>query len=136
VNTSVEEALRSVAKSHHSRYPVYRDSIDDVIGVLHVRDLVGAEGGAMIESLLRLPLIVPTQASVNELLREMRERKTGPYKTVAGYIVEQVRRIPEVDDSVEIGGYRLTAVEMAGMRIATVEATPVAAVASRDRATE
>jgi putative hemolysin len=62
--------------------------------------------------------------------------RQGPYKTVAGYIVEQVDRIPEVGDSVEIDGHRLTVIEMDGLRIATVEATPVAAAASGERATE
>ena len=205
VETSSAEALRFVAESHHSRYPVYRDSIDDVIGVLHVRDLVLAEEHATIEPLLRQPLIVPTQASVSELLTEMRERRThfaiavdeyggtdgiitledvleeivgelqdefeqeppavqrrpggrvrfrgldsvdvldellgvevetGPYKTVAGYILEQLGRFPEAGDSVEIAGHRLTVIEMDGLRIATVEATPVAAAAPRERATE
>ena len=205
VETSSAEALRFVAESHHSRYPVYRDSIDDVIGVLHVRDLVLAEEHATIEPLLRQPLIVPTQASVSELLTEMRERRThfaiavdeyggtdgiitledvleeivgelqdefeqeppavqrrpggrvrfrgldsvdvldellgvevetGPYKTVAGYILEQLGRFPEAGDSVEIAGHRLTVIEMDGLRIATVEATPVTADASRERATE
>ena len=76
VTTTIDEALRFVASSRHSRYPVYGDSIDDVIGVLHVRDLVGAEGAATIRELLRQPLIVPAQASVSDLLSEMRKRKT------------------------------------------------------------
>ena len=62
--------------------------------------------------------------------------KRGPHKTVAGYIVEHVGRIPVVGDSVEIDGHRLTVIEMDGLRIATVEATPVAAAASHSRATE
>ena len=70
VRTSRAEALQFVAQSHHSRYPVYRDSIDDVVGVLHVRDLVLAEGDAPIEPLLRQPLILPAQASVSDLLTE------------------------------------------------------------------
>jgi CBS domain containing-hemolysin-like protein len=205
VDTTIEEALRFVATSHHSRYPVYGDGIDDVIGVLHVRDLVAAEGVATIKGLLRQPLIVPAQASVNDLLREMRERKThfaivvdeyggtdgiialedvleeivgelqdefeqepppierrpggavrfgglssvdvldellgvgvepGPYKTVAGYLVEHLGRIPELGDSVDLAGHRLTVVEMDGMRIATVEATPLATAPSPEAATE
>ncbi|MDP6607070.1 MAG: hemolysin family protein [Dehalococcoidia bacterium] len=205
VTTTIDEALRFVASSRHSRYPVYGDSIDDVIGVLHVRDLVGAEGAATIRELLRQPLIVPAQASVSDLLSEMRKRKThfavvvdeyggtdgivaledvleeivgelqdefeqepppverraggavrfgglssvdvldellgvtaeaGPYKTVAGYLVEHIGRIPELGDRVDLDGYRLTVVEMDGMRIAMVEATPLAAPASRQAATE
>src|SRR5438094_431893 len=37
-----EEALHAVLESPYTRYPVYRESVDDIIGVLHVRDLIGA----------------------------------------------------------------------------------------------
>ena len=37
-----EEALRAVVDSPYTRYPVYRGSLDDVVGILHVRDLFGA----------------------------------------------------------------------------------------------
>ena len=38
--TSVDELLRRVAESKHSRYPIYRERIDNVVGVLHVKDLI------------------------------------------------------------------------------------------------
>src|SRR5436309_1972288 len=37
-----EEALTAVIDSPYTRYPVYRDSLDDVVGILHVRDLIKA----------------------------------------------------------------------------------------------
>ena len=37
-----EEALRAVLDSPYTRYPVFRESLDDIVGVLHVRDLVSA----------------------------------------------------------------------------------------------
>lgn len=49
----------------------------------------------------------------------------GPYNTVGGYVMKRVGRIPEVGDSVEIGGYRLVVTEMDEMRIALVEAQPL-----------
>ena len=37
-----EQALQAVLDSPYTRYPVYRDSLDDIVGVLHVRDLIAA----------------------------------------------------------------------------------------------
>ena len=37
-----EEALKAVLESPYTRYPVYRDSLDDIVGVLHIRDLIEA----------------------------------------------------------------------------------------------
>ena len=41
-----EEALSSVLDSPYTRYPVYRESLDDIVGILHVRDLFAADAGA------------------------------------------------------------------------------------------
>ena len=37
-----EEALKAVLESPYTRYPVYRESLDDIVGVLHIRDLIVA----------------------------------------------------------------------------------------------
>ena len=37
-----EEALKAVLESPYTRYPVYRESLDDIVGVLHIRDLIEA----------------------------------------------------------------------------------------------
>ena len=37
-----EEALEAVLDSPYTRYPVYRESLDDIVGVLHIRDLIEA----------------------------------------------------------------------------------------------
>ncbi|MSQ41477.1 MAG: HlyC/CorC family transporter [Dehalococcoidia bacterium] len=76
LDTAVVEAVRFVAEHHHSRYPVYRESVDDVIGVLHARDLLRPALPGTLEALLRQPLMVPAQASVAELLEQMREHRT------------------------------------------------------------
>jgi putative hemolysin len=71
------EALRSVMDSPYTRYPVYRESLDDVIGILHVRDLFSAlteRGLAEIEldELVRAPYIVPETKDLAALLTEFR----------------------------------------------------------------
>jgi putative hemolysin len=75
IDTSTAEATAVVAQHHHSRYPVDRKDIDDIIGVLHVRDLLLAEPSATLEPLLRDPLVVPSNAAVDRLLAEMRARR-------------------------------------------------------------
>src|SRR5207245_8923242 len=37
-----EEALKAVLESPYTRYPIYRESLDDIVGVLHIRDLIEA----------------------------------------------------------------------------------------------
>src|SRR5260221_9754469 len=40
IELPAEEALKSVLESPYTRYPVYRESLDDIVGVLHIRDLI------------------------------------------------------------------------------------------------
>lgn len=79
VSTPLEDVIRIVAESPYTRLPVYRDDVDDVIGVLHTRDLfVRALTGKMtsIEPLLRPILQVPESVTADQLLARMREAHT------------------------------------------------------------
>jgi putative hemolysin len=74
---SPEEALAAVLESPYTRYPVYRDSLDEIVGVLHVRDLFSAlheRGIADVEiaGLLRPVYIVPETKDLAALLAEFR----------------------------------------------------------------
>lgn len=75
---SVRDARRIVLAEGHSRFPVYTESVDNVVGILHVRDLLRAwdEGldAAPVSGFVRPALFVPETRSVAELLAEMRER--------------------------------------------------------------
>ena len=74
--STTDEAIAFAKQHRHSRYPVYRDDLDNVIGVLHARDLLLADPDTPLRSLLREPLAVPGQINVQELLRLMRVRRT------------------------------------------------------------
>jgi CBS domain containing-hemolysin-like protein len=76
--TPLAEAAAFILETGHSRYPVYRDAIDTVVGVVLARDVWRAqvEGGADLAALTREPLYVPDSKPVDELLREMQHEQT------------------------------------------------------------
>lgn len=88
VNSTSEEVLEAVMDAGHSRIPVYEDTIDNIIGLLHVRELFAAvlqlrsTSGANAElqvdlrTLLRPTFYVPEVMQISELLREFQRRKT------------------------------------------------------------
>ncbi|HZD86968.1 MAG TPA: hemolysin family protein [Gaiellaceae bacterium] len=72
-----EQALAVVLDSPYTRYPVYRESLDDIVGVLHVRDLFTAIhdrgiADVEIEKLLRTAYVVPETKDLASLLQEFR----------------------------------------------------------------
>ncbi|HSE80633.1 MAG TPA: hemolysin family protein [Gaiellaceae bacterium] len=74
-----QEALAAVIDSPYTRYPVYRGSLDDVIGILHVRDLFGAlydQGieNVVIEQIVRPAYVVPETKDLASLLAEFRRQ--------------------------------------------------------------
>ena len=74
-----QEALAAVIDSPYTRYPVYRGSLDDVIGILHVRDLFGAlyDRGienVVIEGIVRPAYVVPETKDLASLLAEFRRQ--------------------------------------------------------------
>jgi putative hemolysin len=75
-----EQCLAAVIDSPYTRYPVYRENLDDIAGVLHVRDLFSAmhdRGIADVEvgSILRDPYVVPETKDLAALLAEFRNTK-------------------------------------------------------------
>ncbi|UCE26177.1 MAG: HlyC/CorC family transporter [Candidatus Coatesbacteria bacterium] len=74
---TVNEIKALVVKHGYSRLPVFRENVDDVIGILHAKDLFVVEGtGVDVISLLRKPYYVPDSKKVNEILTELQEHKT------------------------------------------------------------
>jgi putative hemolysin len=75
-----DEALRAVVDSPFTRYPVYRGSLDEVVGVLHVRDLFGAMhdlglAAVELESIVRPAYVVPETKDLAALLADFRREK-------------------------------------------------------------
>jgi putative hemolysin len=77
VDLPPEDCLAAVIESPYTRYPVYRDSLDEIVGILHVRDLFSAvsNGGLAtirVEGLVRPAPIVPETKDLAAMLREFR----------------------------------------------------------------
>ena len=111
IASTVREARDCVVESKYSRLPVYRDQIDNIEGLIYVRDLLQcwAEGreGDSIESLIRETYFVPATKPVAELLGEMQKAHThlamviDEYGGVAGLVtVEDILEeiVGEIED--------------------------------------
>ncbi|MDR3144708.1 MAG: hemolysin family protein [Treponema sp.] len=73
-----DELLATISESGHSRFPVYQDTIDNVIGILYVKDVLKTlvrNEAFVIRNLLRKPFFVPHSKHIDELLRELRRRR-------------------------------------------------------------
>jgi magnesium and cobalt exporter, CNNM family len=78
VDLAPEEAMAAMLESPYTRYPVYRESLDEIVGIVHVRDLVaslhnGAAGNAPLASLARPAYVVPENKDLGALLAEFRK---------------------------------------------------------------
>jgi magnesium and cobalt exporter, CNNM family len=77
VDLPPEECLQAVLDSPYTRYPVYRGSLDEIVGILHVRDLIAAMhdrgiAEVRVEELVRPAYMVPETKDLAALLTEFR----------------------------------------------------------------
>lgn len=74
------DAMPLISKSGYSRIPLYKDTTDQIVGILNVRDLLKNlerdERIITLESLARKPIFVSQEQRISKLLREMQGRQT------------------------------------------------------------
>ncbi len=78
VDVTLEQALDQIRREGHSRLPVYREQLDDILGMVHIKDVfsyVGRPDAFNLEALLRRPLMVAPQIPVLDLLLQMRQAR-------------------------------------------------------------
>jgi CBS domain containing-hemolysin-like protein len=80
VGKTVRQALALALRSGFSRIPVIGESVDDVVGVIYLKDLVrrsqnGSDTRTKVEELMRTPTFVPESKPVDELLRDMQAQR-------------------------------------------------------------
>ena len=76
---SLEEAIRFMVNQHYSRYPVYEEDLDHIVGMLHFRDAVKAwleTPDKTILEIVRKPFFVHEAMDINELLTSMKKSKS------------------------------------------------------------
>ena len=80
VSTPLPEAIAVVSRSPYSRLPVYRDSIDNIVGMVHTKDLVRwfvSNGGTgSLEAVARPIITVHESVTADRVLRQLRERRS------------------------------------------------------------
>lgn len=78
INETDEESLRSIILKGHTLIPVYEDSIDNIVGILHSKDVIKLllESGSIssIKNLIRPAYFIPETKLISEILTEMQQR--------------------------------------------------------------
>jgi len=112
---SREEMLRFILENQYSRYPVFRDSIENIVGFIHGKDFLGrmvSDPGFDITGIIRPPFYVPEGKKVNELLKEMQRKRVhmallvDEYGGISGLattedLLEEL--VGEIEDEHDIG---------------------------------
>jgi CBS domain containing-hemolysin-like protein len=208
LDTPLEGLAQRFVESGHSRLPIFEGSIDHIVGILHIRDLLRAllaPERPRLASILPPPLFVPETKPLGELLRELQARhqqvaivvdeyggtsglvtiedlveeivgeiadehdpkepeieplgdgsyrldgrahvevlddlfqvkiEDGGYETVAGLVFTVLGHVPEVGETVETNGLRLTVEAVADRRIEKVRVERLGAEAEAAGATQ
>ncbi|MCS6775502.1 MAG: hemolysin family protein [Chloroherpetonaceae bacterium] len=80
VNATPEDLIRVVSESGHSRIPVYEGNLDNIVGIVHIKDvlkhLAGERPQFSLREVLRPPYFVPENKRAGYLLAEMRRSRT------------------------------------------------------------
>ena len=76
----LQEVARIIVRSGHSRIPVYKDTRDNIVGILHAKDVLSSlleqgEDEPSVSLVMREPFFVPETKSIRTLLQEFRARK-------------------------------------------------------------
>ena len=78
-DTPLDEVVRLIQAEAHSRYPIYRDSLDDVIGMVHIKDVLAYWGRSKkfnLRDILRRVVFVAPTLPVLDMLLDMRRSLT------------------------------------------------------------
>ena len=132
VETPVEEALEIALRSGHRRLPVYEGTLEDVVGVVKLRDLVAGRDAQIesIRSVADTPLVVPKSKQVTSLLDDMQEQNkhlalvVDEYGVIAGIVtIEDV--VEDLVGSISEGPDRIHLERVADGRWIVSGAVPV-----------
>src|SRR3954470_7513123 len=75
---TLEQAIEQIRGDGHSRLPVYREQLDDIVGMVHVKDVFAYVGRCeefSLEAIIRKPLMVAPRIRVLDLMLQMRQQR-------------------------------------------------------------
>lgn len=193
INETPEEILKIATMEPYSRLPVYEENLDNIKGILSVRDLLNVfrTGGLIIlRDIMREPLFIPDSKKISEILKDMKLGKThiavvldefggtagiitledileeivgeiqdeydkeeedivaqadgslivkgyvdaelvcerfgmkppdGEFESITGMLIEKLDRIPELNETIEMGGLKFTIVAKKGHRVLDIK---------------
>lgn len=77
VKASFSDVVKEITKAGHSRIPVYEDSLDKILGILYVKDLLPYLDKKTVkwQELMREPFFVPENKKLDDLLKEFQDKK-------------------------------------------------------------
>ena len=80
IQTELSDVLAQIVETGHSRYPVYRETLDEVVGLLYAKDLFsvlrdGIDANASLEALVRPVFMAQEGQKIGSLLREMQAHR-------------------------------------------------------------
>ncbi|MBU8934709.1 MAG: hemolysin family protein [candidate division Zixibacteria bacterium] len=78
VTTPPDDIITKIISSGHSKYPVYENSIDNIVGVLYTRDIIHQKMNPkliVLNDIIRKPIFVPDSMPLPRLLREFQRKK-------------------------------------------------------------
>jgi putative hemolysin len=115
LNLPKEEILKGVLDNMYSRYPVYLGNIEDTVGFIHGKDLLGRmvrEPDFDIRSIVRPPFFVPEGKKVSDLLKEMQKTRVhmafvvDEYGGISGIVTTEdllEELVGEIEDEHDVG---------------------------------
>jgi putative hemolysin len=115
LETPREEMLQLLLDNMYSRYPVYRESLENIIGFVHSKDLLGgmvSDTEFDINSIIRPPYYVPEGKRLNDMLKEMQRKRihmalvVDEYGGISGLVTTEdliEELVGEIEDEHDIG---------------------------------
>lgn len=110
-----EEMLKIIIENMYSRYPVFRDSVENITGFIHGKDFLGRmvrEPDFAIETIIRPPFYVPEAKKVNDLLKELQRKRihmamvVDEYGGISGLVTTEdllEELVGEIEDEHDVG---------------------------------
>ena len=79
IDTPIDEFLNTALSLGHSRYPVYRTDVDDIAGIIHIKDVFAARQAnkeTSLESLMREVVYIPETATIGHVLEKLQQKRS------------------------------------------------------------